>query len=282
MAEQAAGVQRREGRTAQDGGVRPPWKARARGRRQRMPVGVGLRRLEVAREIGGVQAGVQTGLDFRVPGPDVAQQDRRAVGVDAQRLGVQVALGVAGQRIGDHKWRRHQEPQLQIRMHAAGEVPVARQDGHGPDLASLRGPGHAFGQRTGIADAGGAAVAYDVEADGGQIVHQPGAAQVAGGGGRARPQRGLDPGRGGQSARACLARQQAGRDQQRRVRGVGAAGDRGDGHGIGRQAVRRAGARGPLAASAAGTPASGSRSCGRRGPAAWLAMPSSAMVMVRV
>ena len=100
---------------------------------------VGLRRLEVAREIGGVQAGVQTGLDFRVPGPDVAQQDRR-VGVDAQRLGVQVALGVAGQRIGDHKWRRHQEPQLQIRMHAAGEVPVARQDGHGPDLASLRGP----------------------------------------------------------------------------------------------------------------------------------------------
>ena len=32
-----------------------------------------------------------TGLDFRVPGPDVAQQDRRAVGVDAQRLGVQVA-----------------------------------------------------------------------------------------------------------------------------------------------------------------------------------------------
>ena len=279
LAEQAAGVQRREGRTAQDGGVRPPGKARARGRRQRMPVGWPAPPGSRAR-------------NRRRPGrrPDRPGFPRpwarcRAAGPARRRR-----RRPAARRPGRARRRRpaHRRSQVAATPGTPAPDPDARGRGSSgcptgwprPDLASLRGPGHAVGQRTGIADAGGAAVAHDVEADGGQIVHQPGAAQVAGGGGRARPQRGLDPGRGGQSARAPCA--PAGRDQQRRVRGVGAAGDRGDGHGIGGQAVRRAGARWPLAASAAGTPASGSRSCGRRGPAAWLAMPSSAMVMVRV
>ena len=184
MAEQAAGVQRREGRTAQDGGVRPPWKARARGRRQRMPVG------------------------WPAP-PGSRARNRRRPGRRPDRPGFPRPW--ARCRAAGPARRRRRRPAARRPGRARRRRPAHRRSCGGdtrnpssrsgctrpgkfrlPDrMATGRtwpacAAGHAFGQRTGIAD-GGAAVAYDVEADGGQIVHQPGAAQVAGGGGRARP-----------------------------------------------------------------------------------------------
>src|SRR3546814_8620674 len=75
--------------------------------------------------------------------------------------------------------------------------------------------GHRFGQRAGVADAGGAAVADHVEAELLQVVHQPGFLEVVGDHQRARPERGLDPRRGLQALGRRVAREQAGAEHHR-------------------------------------------------------------------
>ena len=123
-------------------------------------------------------------------------------------------------------------------------------------------------QRAGVADAGRAAEADQVEAAAGR------------GSWSARPARGSrdttrEPGARlvftqGLVSRPALDRllgQQPGRDHQRRVGRVRAAGDRGDGH----RAVAQLGAVAMLDAEGVGeagaaTPGSDTRSCGRRGP----------------
>ena len=79
-------------------------------------------------------------------------------------------------------------------VHAAGEVTVARQHGHRDDAALLDRLGHLRHQRAGVADAGGAAIADDVEAERVQVVDEAGALEIVRGRGRARRERGLDPG----------------------------------------------------------------------------------------
>src|SRR5690606_23627684 len=83
-------------------------------------------------------------------------------------------------------------------------------------------------QRAGIADASGAAIADQIEAQRLQILHQAAALEVVGdhlGTGR---EAGLDPRARLQTAATRIAREQAGRHQHRRVRRIGTAGDRGD------------------------------------------------------
>ena len=87
-----------------------------------------------------------------------------------------------------------------------------------------------LGQRPGVTDAGGAAVAHQIEAQSIQFALQAGRLQVVGHHLAARRQGGLDPGLGGKAARAGLFRQQAGRDQDAGVAGVGAGGDGRDHH----------------------------------------------------
>ncbi len=67
-------------------------------------------------------------------------------------------------------------------------------------------------QRPGVADAGGAAVADEVEADGVEIFLQPGGFQVFGHHLRARGERGLDPGLAVEAERARLAGHETGAD----------------------------------------------------------------------
>src|SRR5256885_5624716 len=55
----------------------------------------------------------------------------RSIGQVLHGLEAQVAGRVAGQAEGDDQGRRHDEAQLDVRMHAAREIPVARQNGHG-------------------------------------------------------------------------------------------------------------------------------------------------------
>ena len=90
------------------------------------------------------------------------------------------------------------------------------------------GVGDLSGQRAGVADAGGAAVADQVKAQLVQIRRQAGLLQILGHDHRAGSQRGLDPGSDLQPALDRLLGQQAGGHQQRRVGGVGATGDGGD------------------------------------------------------
>ncbi|MNI53509.1 hypothetical protein D3C73_1083460 [compost metagenome] len=158
--------------------------------------------------------------------------DGAAIGRGLHGLQAQVALGVARQRKGDDQRRRHQKAQVQVGVDAAGEVAIARQRCYRMNRAGRHGVTHRSGQWAGVTDTGGAAIAHDVKAHRRQVVQQTGARQVVGGGGRARAQRCLDPGRDAQPGLPCFAGQQPGRHQQARVRGVGATGDGRDGDGV--------------------------------------------------
>ncbi len=83
-------------------------------------------------------------------------------------------------------------------------------------------------QRPGVADAGRAAVADEVEAELLERLGQPRAVEVLGHDLRARRERGLDPRLALQPARDRVAREEPGADHHRRVGGVRAAGDRRD------------------------------------------------------
>ena len=128
----------------------------------------------------------------------------------------------------------------------------------------------ALRQRPRVADAGRTAETDDGEAERLEVGQQSRAAQVAGGRRRARCERGLDPRRRLQAELARLARQQARRDQQAWVGGVGATGERGyrDGSVIRqRQSMLVSCARARGGASPVAVAPASSRSCGRRGPA---------------
>ncbi len=76
-------------------------------------------------------------LDLLRRRPDVLQEDRLAVRAGAERLGVQVDVHRAGERVGHDQRRRGEEVHLHFRMHAALEVAVAGQHGGRDDVAGL-------------------------------------------------------------------------------------------------------------------------------------------------
>ena len=128
-------------------------------------------------------------------------------------------------------------------------------------------------ERAGVADAGRAAVADEVEAELLQRLGQPGAVEVVGDDLRARRERGLHPRLARRPRATRVAREDARADHHRRVGGVGAARDRGDHHVAVVELERsvavgeRAPASSPLAALRRAQPA-----------AAWRRRPCSASV----
>ncbi len=105
-------------------------------------------------------------------------------------------------------------------------LPAQHRDHHQVVCFDL--PRHFRRQRTRVPDAGGAAVAHDVEPQGVEIRRQPRAPVVLGDHARARRQRRLHPLGHAQPALHRFLRQQPGRHHHAWVRGVGAAGDGGD------------------------------------------------------
>ncbi len=154
--------------------------------------------------------------------------DRLAVLADADRLDREILGHGARQRIGDDQRRRGQIVGLHVRADAAFEVAVARQHGGGDDAVVVDRLRNLFRQRAGIADAGGAAEADQVEADLVEILLQAGIGEIFRDHLAARRQRGLHPRLGLQPLGGGVARQQARADQDARIRGVGAGGDRRD------------------------------------------------------
>ena len=95
----------------------------------------------------------------------------------------------------------------------------------------MTAPTHLGDQRAGVADAGGAAVADQVEAELVQVRGQPGRVVVVGDHPRARAPARSSPTACGVSPRStAFFASSAGADHHRRVGGVGAGGDRGDHH----------------------------------------------------
>src|SRR5690606_13146824 len=104
-------------------------------------------------------------LDLLRRGPDVPQIDGLAILVLAERLRRQVLGAGAGEGVGYDQRRRGQVIRLHVWRHATFEVAVAGEHGGRDQALVVDDLGDRAGQRTRIADAGGASEADEIEAD---------------------------------------------------------------------------------------------------------------------
>ena len=202
------------------------------GRGQRPPRLVAGEHVGVAgaEHVGGDRRGDDL-LDLLVArGPDVLHEHVVAVGVLAQRVVEEVDVHRAGQRVGDDERRRREVVHLHVGVDPALEVAVARQHRDHREVVVLDGLAHLGDERAGVADAGGAAVADEVEAELVEVRRQAGLLVVVADDLRARRERGLHPRLALEALLDGVLGQQGRADHHRRVGGVGARGDGGDRH----------------------------------------------------
>ena len=145
--------------------------------------------------------------------------------VRAQGIRLEVMSDAAGQRIRHHQRRTHQVVGAHIDADAALEVTVAAEHADRDKAMLVDALLHVGGQRTGVANAGGAAVADDVEAQLLKIRQQARLGVVIRDHTRAGRERGLHPWRHCEALFNSLLRQQARSHHHRRIRGVGATGN---------------------------------------------------------
>ena len=153
---------------------------------------------------------------------DILQVHVIAVRVGAERLGFEVEVHRAGERVGDDQRRGGQIVHLDVWADAAFEVAVAGEHGGDGQVVGVDRLGDLGQQRAGVADAGGAAEADELVAERVEVVLQTGGLQIVGHDLRAGGQRGLDPRLGLKALGMCVAGDQAGGDHHGRVGGVGA------------------------------------------------------------
>ena len=169
-------------------------------------------------------------LDFRVGGPDVAQEHVGAVRVLPQGFALQVDARGAGDGVGDHQRRRREPVRAHFLMHPALEVAVAGEHRGNDQIAARDRLGNRLWQRPGVADAGRAAVADEVEAHLIQRVLQAGRLQVLGDDLGAGREGGLHPRLGAKTLRQRFLGHQAGAKHHGGIGGIGTRRDGGDHH----------------------------------------------------
>ena len=168
--------------------------------------------------------------DFLPARPDIFQVDRIAFAIVAQRIGGEVDIHITRQRIGYDQRRRRQPVRFHQRMDTTFKVTVTGE--HGPDgqIAFFNRLLDRIRQRTGVTNTGGTAVADQVKAQLVEIRRQARLREIIRYHFGSRGQRGFDPRLTLQPQGDGFFRQQTGRHQHARVRGVGTGGDRGDYH----------------------------------------------------
>ena len=162
--------------------------------------------------------------------PDIAQEDRIALPVFAERLAGQILRHAAGQRIGDDERRRGEIIGLRVRAHPAFEIAIAREHRGGDDPVVVDRLGDLVGERAGIADAGRAAEADEIETELVEILLQAGIGEIFADDLRTRRKRRLHPRLRAQPLGHGVAGEQPRRDEDARIRRIGAGRDRGDHH----------------------------------------------------
>ena len=163
--------------------------------------------------------------DLRGRRPDVAQVDGLPVGPGPDRVVHHVDVHRPGERVRHHQRRRRQVVHLDVGVDPALEVPVAGQHGDDGQVAFVDRGADLLRQRPGVADAGRAAEADEVEAELVQVGQQAGPLVVVHDHLGAGRQRGLHPGLAAQPGLHGLLGQQRRADHDRGVGGVGARGD---------------------------------------------------------
>ena len=131
-----------------------------------VPLGVLLGEIavELAKDFG-FEGCLHLVANFLQGGPDVLEKDFAAVLALANRFFAQVNVHPARQGKGDHERRRHEEVGLDALVNARFEIAIARKDRGGDEIVFANRFVNGCRERTGIADAGGATVADEVEAE---------------------------------------------------------------------------------------------------------------------
>ena len=190
----------------------------------------------VALERGGVAGGEHLSVQGATDGichrviarPEVGQEHRLAVTVEPERLGGEVEVHGAGDRVGNDQWRRGQVVHLDVWVDTPFEVAVSRQHGDDGEVVLLGQLADAWEQRSGVTNAGRATEAHEVEAEGFEARHEPSALEVVHDHPRTWSEGGLHPRLRGESPLVGCLGNEASSDEHRGVRGVGARGDGGN------------------------------------------------------
>ena len=161
------------------GRVRVPLEGAARGRFHRPPalVTVEHRRVPPAEHLRIERRADGLG-DLLGGGPELGQVDGTPVGAGADGIGSEVGVDGPGQGVGHHQRRRGEVVEADVGVDAPLEVAVARQHGGHRQVALSHRLGHIAEQRPGVADAGRAPEADQVEPEGGQGRGEPGPIEV--------------------------------------------------------------------------------------------------------
>ena len=106
--------------------------------------------------------------------PEIAQESFFAVFVLADRIFRQIEIDPAGERESDDQRRRHEKVRLDVLMHARFEIAIAGKDRGRDEIVFVNRFFDLRMERAGVADAGRATVADDVESELIEICLQPG------------------------------------------------------------------------------------------------------------
>ena len=170
------------------------------------------------------------GSDFLGAGPDVAEIHRHTLRIQADGFVRQIDEDRTGQGIGHHQRRRTKVIGPNLWMDTGFEVTVAAQHSGHDQVLLVDGSGNGVTQRPAVADAGGAAIANHIKAEGFKVRQEAALLKIPGNHPGTGGQTGLDPRLAGQPARPRLTGKESCADHHIRVGGVGATGDGGDDH----------------------------------------------------
>ena len=177
-----------------------------------------------------VNGGIDCGLHFGGIGPNVFQIDILTFGILTEWLGVEVEVHRAGKSIGNHQRRTRQVVHFHVGVDAALKVSVPREHRGHREIVVIDGLRDFFIQGTRVSDTGSAAVTDEVEPQGFKVVHESGLFVVVRDHFGARCESCFHPGLGLEALLCRVSGQEAGSQHHRRVRGVGARGDRSNRH----------------------------------------------------
>lgn len=216
-----------EGGLSHIGGGFVPNKGVAFGHFEGLPECIALEGLGIAfLEIFRFDGGGNGLLNFLIAGPNVLEEDGPAVAACADSLRTQIHVDVAVQGEGNHQGGRGQEIQFHLWVYTSLKVAVAREHGGDIQVAFGNGLQEGLGEGARVADAGGAAEARHMEAQGFQIGEEAGLAQIVNGDLGAGGEGGFHPGLGDKPLLHSFFGQEARGEQHR---GVGSVGTRRNG-----------------------------------------------------